>query len=158
VKFSEIIGDGDKSTQLKLSGLDSIDLKLLEALDKNSRTSYAELAKIVGLSRDGVKYRMIRLEKRKVILDFNLNVNLRSLGLSRVLLNISFISLDDELSERFELFVREFATELFKTAGDYDYVVLLAIRNNEHLNSFIQQIKAQFPDKIRSIGVVPVVD
>jgi len=81
VKFSEIRKKYHCSTQLKLSGLDETDVDILAELDSNSRATYAELAIKVGLSRDGVKYRIARMEKKGVILDFSVEVNLKSLGL-----------------------------------------------------------------------------
>ncbi len=50
------------------------------------------------------------------------------------------------------------ASSVFKTVGEFDYTVVLATRDNSHLQELINEIKAIFPDKIRSMGVVPIVD
>ena len=54
--------------------IDDIDLKLLELLIENSRISYAELARAVGLSRVGAKNRVNELKKKGIIEKFTILV------------------------------------------------------------------------------------
>ena len=47
--------------------LDSKDKKILYELDKNSRIGYSALGKKVRLSKEVVRYRILKLEQEKVI-------------------------------------------------------------------------------------------
>ena len=62
-------------------GIDAIDRKLLDALIANSRTSNAELARLVGLSAPSVAERIRRLEEAGVIEGYTATVNPGALGL-----------------------------------------------------------------------------
>ncbi len=55
--------------------VDDCDKQLLALLRRNSRTSVAELARVLGLSRSTVKDRISRLEDRNVIQGYSLVLN-----------------------------------------------------------------------------------
>jgi Lrp/AsnC family leucine-responsive transcriptional regulator len=61
--------------------LDTTDLKLLEALVADARTSIAELARLVGLSSPSVSERIRRLEESGVIQGYTVKVDPKALGL-----------------------------------------------------------------------------
>ena len=58
-----------------LSGLDSIDQKLVGALIANARLSYSELGEMVGLSRVAVRSRIQALEEKGVIEEYTTIIN-----------------------------------------------------------------------------------
>jgi Lrp/AsnC family leucine-responsive transcriptional regulator len=62
-------------------GLDAVDLKLLRLLEKDARTSTAELARSVGLSAPSVAERIRRLQENGVIEAYTVRINPASLGL-----------------------------------------------------------------------------
>ncbi|WP_108881625.1 winged helix-turn-helix transcriptional regulator [Anderseniella sp. Alg231-50] len=61
--------------------IDAVDRKLLDALIENSRTSNAELARLVGLSAPSVAERIKRLEEAGIIEGYTTTVNPGALGL-----------------------------------------------------------------------------
>lgn len=61
--------------------IDPVDRKLLTALIENSRTSNAELARLVGLSAPSVGERIRRLEEAGVIEGYTTKINPEALGL-----------------------------------------------------------------------------
>ena len=61
--------------------MDIVDAKLVEALLANGRASYAELARLVGLSGPSVQERVRRLEERGVITGYRASVDPSALGL-----------------------------------------------------------------------------
>jgi len=65
----------DATTQL-----DETDWRLLNELQQNARLSYAELGRIVNLSRPAVADRMKRLEGLGVIVGYRADINLARLG------------------------------------------------------------------------------
>jgi Lrp/AsnC family leucine-responsive transcriptional regulator len=62
--------------------LDVVDRRLIEALDRNARTSTAELARLVGLSPQSTSDRMKRLEDVGVVTGFTVKLDPAALGLA----------------------------------------------------------------------------
>ena len=60
--------------------MDSLDRKLLDALRANARATYAELARVVGLSAPAVHERVSKLEANGVITGYHAAVAPESLG------------------------------------------------------------------------------
>lgn len=61
--------------------IDPVDLRLIEALVADGRTSVAELARLVGLSAPSVSERIRRLEETGVIEGYTARINPKALGL-----------------------------------------------------------------------------
>jgi Lrp/AsnC family leucine-responsive transcriptional regulator len=61
--------------------VDAVDLKLLRLLEKDARTSTAELARSVGLSAPSVAERIRRLQESGVIRGFSVRIDPAALGL-----------------------------------------------------------------------------
>ena len=61
--------------------MDDIDLRLVAALVADARTSYAELARLVGLSGPSVHDRVRRLERSGVIRGYSADVDPAAVGL-----------------------------------------------------------------------------
>ncbi len=63
-----------------LTQLDETDWHIMKELQENARLSYAELGRIVNLSRPAVAERMRRLEEMGVISGYRAEINLARLG------------------------------------------------------------------------------
>jgi len=81
---------------LKYKDIDKKNKKILDALQDNSRMSYSELAKNVGLVRETAYYRVLSLEKKGIIRKYVSFIDISKLGLSIycVFLNLSTSSVD----------------------------------------------------------------
>jgi Lrp/AsnC family leucine-responsive transcriptional regulator len=64
--------------------IDDIDTKILNILQKNARTSNAEIARQVGLAPSGVFERLRKLEERGVIEGYSVRLNPKALDLPLV--------------------------------------------------------------------------
>jgi len=62
--------------------MDAVDRKLLDALRANARATYAELARVVGLSAPAVHERVGKLEATGVITGYHATVSPEALGYS----------------------------------------------------------------------------
>jgi Lrp/AsnC family leucine-responsive transcriptional regulator len=72
--------------------VDSVDRQLLDALRANARATYAELARVVGLSAPAVHERVAKLEANGVITGYHAAVAPESLGYAMNALVGIFIS------------------------------------------------------------------
>src|SRR5580704_7951037 len=61
--------------------LDESDRRLIEALERNARTSIADLARMIGLSPQSTSDRVKRLEDLGVIVGFTVRLDPAALGL-----------------------------------------------------------------------------
>lgn len=66
---------------MSVESLDDVDWRLLEALQRDGRASYADLGRLVGLSPSAVTERVRRLEESGVITGYTAEVNPEKLGL-----------------------------------------------------------------------------
>ena len=66
---------------MAVESLDDMDWRLLEALQRDGRASYADLGRLVGLSPSAVTERVRRLEENGVITGYRCEVDPEKLGL-----------------------------------------------------------------------------
>ncbi len=120
--------------------LDSIDLALLEELQENARTSFAELARRVHLSTPAVIERVHRLEARGVILRYRAEIDPAALGLHvRAFVKVTVAG--DRLSS-FSRIVRDIPEilECHRVTGNESYIVQVAVRDMNHLETVIDSM------------------
>lgn len=108
--------------------MDEIDVRLVEALRADARASYAQLARIVGLSAPSVQERVRRLERRGIITGFHAVVDAGSVGLGVTAL-VSIHQADsaeqDDVARRLST-VRE-VEDCWLVAGDEAFVVKVRV-------------------------------
>lgn len=118
--------------------LDSVDLRLIELLSEDARTSVRGLARAIGMSAGAVGERLERLEARGVIRGYRVDVDAAALGLGlEVLIGV-------ELSQHRELIetmtsLRELpeVVEVDLVTGRWDLVVRLRLRDQAHLKEVL---------------------
>jgi Lrp/AsnC family leucine-responsive transcriptional regulator len=122
--------------------LDAVNLRLLEELQADARTSVAELGRRVGLSSPAVADRLRRLEQEQVITGYRAEVDPRRLGYQLgVLIRIRpaprQIAAVAELARRTDEIV-----ECHRVTGDDCYVMTAHVRDVTHLEEVIDQFTA----------------
>ena len=122
--------------------MDPIDQKLLEALLRDGRASYAELAQDVGLSVSATKRRVDRLRSRDVIRGFTAIVDPQVLGwqlpaLVQLFTNgtVPFATMQRDLEGLPEI------VEAFTVSGAADAVLRIAVRDVVHLERVISRLR-----------------
>lgn len=122
--------------------LDATNLRLLDELQADARTSLAELGRRVGLSSPAVAERLRRLEQEGVITGYRAEVDPRKLGYSLgVMIRIrpaprQLVAVAD-LARRTEEIV-----ECHRVTGDDCYVMTAHVRDVTHLEEVIDQFAA----------------
>ena len=129
---------------MKNTVLDAIDFRIVNALVRNGRASYAGLGEEVGLSAHGTADRVRRLERMGIITGFTATVNLEGVG--RAL--DAFIDvrlLPNTLPESFERYVGGLAAvrEVAFVTGRFDYHVRVACKNADDLDATVRAIRSK---------------
>jgi Lrp/AsnC family leucine-responsive transcriptional regulator len=123
--------------------LDEADLCLLNALQTNARSTFAELGVLVGLRAPAVHERVKRLEARGYIRGYAAHIDPRALGLGLVAFVSAYTTADVDY-ERFSASVAALpeVVEIHSVAGDESFVVKVLTRSTAHLDDFLSRLKA----------------
>jgi len=124
-----------------MSSLDKIDRKLLELLQQDGRTPYAELGKAVGLAVSSVNERVRKLSERGVITGVHARVSPVSVDLD--LLAIVFVGWSDaSVEERFLARIADEPAilECHHVTGGWNYVLKVRVRNTSALEVFLANV------------------
>ena len=122
--------------------LDPTNLRLLEEVQRDARTSLAELGRRVGLSAPAVAERLRRLEDEGVITGYRAEIDPKALG------HVLGVQLRIRPAPRQLRDVAELARqspevlECHRVTGDDCYVMTAYVRDVEHLEALIDQFAA----------------
>lgn len=120
--------------------LSDLDTEIIDILKQNSRTSFAEIGRKIALSPSAVRERIQRLEDLGVIKSYGVKLNQALLGNGLevfILLKIFDGKLKYILSE-----INTFpeVQEVFRITGPYNIHVRVALRDQLHLQQFIDKL------------------
>lgn len=125
------------------ASVDSVDRQLLDALRANARATYAELARIVGLSAPAVHERVGKLEAAGVITGYHAAVAPESLGYAMNALVGIFISDNadtDRIAEKLERMPE--VEHCWFVAGEETFVVKVRVEDVAGLERAIRALNA----------------
>jgi Lrp/AsnC family transcriptional regulator for asnA, asnC and gidA len=122
--------------------IDEIDAKILKALLKNARTTYADIARECGVSSNSIRLRFERLQKTGIIKGSITQVNPKSLGYNY----IAYIVVQAEATKR--QYTYEWLKKtpniihITKLMGRYNLMIIVALTEVEELNKIVSYVKA----------------
>jgi DNA-binding Lrp family transcriptional regulator len=117
-----------------VNDLDEVDRKIISQLQQDGRTTFEELAKIVGFSSMGVKKRVDRLKERGILkISGLLNIKQLDLHAALVLIEIESSEALERLLKRFKDCPR--VVSIFTTLGGYNLIALVVAENQDTLES-----------------------
>ncbi|MGH8960529.1 MAG: Lrp/AsnC family transcriptional regulator [Jatrophihabitantaceae bacterium] len=123
--------------------MDSVDRQLLDALRTNARATYAELARIVGLSAPAVHERVGKLETAGVITGYHAAVAPESLGYAMNALVGIFISDSADTDEvAAQLAALSSVEHCWFVAGEETFVVKVRVPDVAGLEAAIRDLNS----------------
>lgn len=126
--------------QNEKSSTDTVDARILAALDADSRLSMSELARLVGMSAPAVSERVRRLEASGVIRAFTLDVDARALGYQiRAMVRIRPLPGKLHLVEKLIQDTPQFI-ECDKITGDDPFLARLVVRSIEEMDDVLEAL------------------
>ena len=111
--------------------LDVKDRKILYELDINSRQSFTQLSKKVGLHKDVVAYRVKKLEEKGIIKNFSTEINIYKLGYSGVKFYLTYQNIRPEIKQEIidYLIKNPYTQSIHSVEGQYDLCVISTVKN-----------------------------
>lgn len=121
---------------------DNLDLRLLEALQRNARSTFAELGSVVGLKAPAVHDRVKRLENRGFLRGYSAQLDSKLLGLELV----AFISCYTTPDCDYSAFTQSLAdlpevVEVHSVAGEESFICKAMTRSTQHLDDLLTRLK-----------------
>lgn len=120
--------------------VDTLDLKIIESLKVNSRTSFVEIGKQIGLSPSSVRERVQKLEDTEVIKGYNVQLNNKKLGFGlEVFIMFKLFSgklkiFCDDLSQFPEIY------EVYRITGTHNIFMKVVLIDQLNLQQFIDRL------------------
>lgn len=135
--------------------LSKIDARILEILQRDVRTPISKIAKEVGLSENGVRYRLEKLEKGGYIKSYTILLNPKKFG-KRILavfnLEIEPKAMRSTLPKLVKL--GEFI-KIYQTTGQFSINAVGLFDNENNLTSFINnKLLIEFPIQNYTVDIV----
>ncbi|MCD6312907.1 MAG: Lrp/AsnC family transcriptional regulator [Thaumarchaeota archaeon] len=117
-------------------------LKLIKFLMENSRRSYVELARLLGITEAAVRKRVKRLEELGIIRKYTIEVDPKKLGYELICfigIDVAperYVKLINDLRERPEVI------KLYSTSGDHTILAECWFKNLEDLTQFMEGLES----------------
>lgn len=116
--------------------LDEIDKKILGELLINSKRSYRELAKAIGMSAATVINRVQRLESAGVIKEYTVMLDFERLGFELTVVTEMTVSRGKLLETQEKIARLPYVCAVYDVTGEIDSIVIAKFRNRRELSEF----------------------
>ncbi len=122
--------------------IDELDLQLLDALQRNARSTFAELGALVGLKAPAVHERVKRLEGRGFVRGYAAQLDNKRMGLALT----AFVSAYTSPDCAYDGFTAALSAlpevcEIHSVAGQESFVLKVATRDTAHLDRLLSELK-----------------
>ncbi len=120
--------------------VDTIDLKIIDRLQKNARTTFVEIGKQIGLSPSSVRERAQKLEDSGVIKAYHLKLDTKKLGygLEVIILYKLFSGKLQTFLDQLEQFPE--IKESYRITGSHNIFMKVILTDQLHLQQFIDRL------------------
>lgn len=136
--------------------LDKKDWTILEMLVRNSRMAVVEIAQKTGLTARTVAYRIKRLEKEKVILQYRASLNLEQIGYIFVKAFIRLQNISEQERKKIIDYCK-FNPHIIHNVeclGDWDIEPEFEVHSIEDFYTIIQEMRQKFAQQIMTVESV----
>lgn len=125
---------------MTMTKLDEIDVKLLQALQKDAKCNTKDLCDVVHISKTPIYERIKRMESEGIIKGYSALVDNKKVGLPLVVFcNVTLVAHDDEHIDNFkkEILRLEEVMECYSTGGVYDFLLKIVLKDFDEYNVFV---------------------
>ncbi|MFP3318885.1 MAG: winged helix-turn-helix transcriptional regulator [Euryarchaeota archaeon] len=127
--------------------LDEIDLKILDILKTDARSSLEEISKNVGISKSTVHYRIKRMIDKGIIEKFSTKLNYKALGYDIYALSCVKAKYHQHSMEEIAKKIRQVdgVESVFVILGEMDFLITIRAKNKDELKRIVEKI-ISFPE------------
>ena len=149
--MSEKLSQTNEKSSNDLLALDAYDRKLIYYYSKNCRLPLNKLAKLVGRSKDTIKYRIERFKKEGILQGSTIVIDPILLGheFFQVYLKFQNLTLEKELDIVTHLSNFRANNVVMKTSGLWDMYILLDAGHAMQFGDFLQHIRNYCGDYLK---------
>ena len=139
--------------------LDLKDRKILYQLDINSRQSFSQVGKKVGLHKDVVAHRVKRLQEKGIIVRFNTLIDNLKMGYNCMRFYFNYQYINPEIKKQIiDHFVNFKRTQIVASPeGGIDLCVFMLAKNVSEIHSFWQQTLSKYRDYFAQQIIAPYI-
>ncbi len=143
----------------EIYNLDETDKKILKELSVNARINILDLAQKTKLTRDIINYRLKKLIKEKVIVNYRCFLNLENLGINQYKIIFRTKNLNEENEKQIKEFVSKHkkATQFLKLIGSWDLEIEFETSGEDELYKILTEIRKKFSNIIRDFDILRIV-
>lgn len=118
--------------------MDDIDRRILNELQVNSARNTTQLAKVLNLPRTTIHNRIVKLQNEKAILRYKAILDMKKIGKPVcALVHIVISSREGAYEVAAKLKKMKNIEEIYITAGQFDIIAKVRLKDNEELSDFI---------------------
>ena len=144
----------------KIYELDDTDKKILKELSKNARINIVDLAEKTKLSRDIINYRLKKLTKEKIIVQYRCYLNLQNLGVNHYKIIFRTKNFDEQSEKEIKSYVTQHkkATQFLKLIGSWDLEIEFETENEDELYKILTDIRKRFSNVILDFDILRITE
>jgi len=120
--------------------IDKLDLKIIEVLNNNARTSFREISRKLKISLTTVANRIKKLEAEGIIKGYIPLIDLDKVGYSLLTIIGIRISRGRLMEVERKISKNPHVYEIYDTTGEWDSIIIARFKNREELNKFIKRV------------------
>ncbi|MCF7865947.1 Lrp/AsnC family transcriptional regulator [Candidatus Woesearchaeota archaeon] len=129
--------------------MDKIDKRIIYELDKNARIPDTKLAKIVGRSKESVRYRIKKLQEEEIIKGFTIWIDLPRLGYSSAKLYLKISNKPEQKKQMIQELKNEKRLFWLGTAdGAWDFGLTYFVKNNNEFFELKNKLFSKYKELI----------
>jgi len=136
--------------------LDDLNRNILNDLNQNGRISLVELANKYNSSAKVIKERITKLEKNKIIVGYNINLNHNLLGYTHRKILLKLNETSKQKIQQLANFLKNHKNVIYlvKPIGDFDFEFELMTESNEEFHQIIKDLRSKFEKEIKTYSTV----
>jgi len=144
----------------KIHELEETDKKILKILSTNARIPIIDLAEKTDLTRDIINYRLKKLTKEKIIVQYRCYLNLQNLNINHYKIIFRTKNFDEQAEKEIKLYVVQHkkATQFLKLIGSWDLEIEFETENEDELYKILTDIRKRFSDVIRDFDILRITE
>ena len=141
----------------EIISIDEKDKEILAILETDARIQYKEIADMVNVSSDTVKYRIDKMKEVGVIENISPIINLNKLGFNQYAGILKFRFLDKETEKKIDNFIikNKIIVRAIKSLNSHEYFVSMLFDNDNDVTEFEEKIR-RLSDKIESFEIFKI--